>query len=683
VPIFVQRFVSTTSPPAVALYQNSAASFTYGITAADLISTTDRFQSTSGQSTFSSVLVNASLEVALASTLIGTIYNGRTQDTQKKIVLYDNNTDNNYDFQGIFTTPGNYNFSNNSPTSTYNWYFGNGLGTARSLTKSLTLGAETSYTPAATFLKSTGFSQQIQLIRDTPNNIVRIDMIGDTASVAQYDGQIIQEEGNGVDDNRGIMTLQSGGLILNALSAGIQTSSTTSTTIGAGTTLTLNSVGETEVNCTSFDINASGAITLDTPSTLTTTSTGATTLNASAYTFNGTSSSTMALNTTATSFGMTFNKPAFIQNTTIGDDITIQSKGQLKLISTLSGATDAMNITTNTTTGYDMVLNNTTQTAFKISCLDNFTLSTPPTRSIDINSGSGGLNLTTQGTGYMQLTSPAGIALTSSTSDLNIDATDVLINSTSGIIGLYSAGGIDGGATTGNINFNATAGDITIDAFSTMTIDGATTNITGGNINTTSYNDTNITSTTADINLNAANSAVNINTPVIFLNAPDVIIPATSSFTFTPTGMIIMKITSTVPDGYLYCDGATISRTTYARLFAEIGTTYGAGNGTTTFNKPDFRACFIRGAESQTVSGTTYTPNAVGTVQQDSVLAPRNQGFRNIDSGGGGTSRQVRSRANISGDPNDTGTAQTTNFPRENTTENRPLNHALYYFVKY
>ena len=459
VPIFIQRFISTTSPPAVALYQNSASSFTYGITSADLISTTDRFQSTSGQSTFSSVLANANLEVALESALIGTIYNGRTQDTQKKIVLYDNNTGNNFDFQGIFTTPNNYNFSNSSPTTAYNWYFGNGLGTARSLTKTLTLGAETTYTVSSTFLKSAGFSQQIQLIRDTPNNKVRIDMIGDTASAVQYDGQIIQQEGNGIDDNTGIMTIQSGGLILNALSAGIQTSSTSSTTIGAGTSLTLNSGSETEVNCTTFDINASGAITLDTPSTLTTTSTGATTFGASAYTFNGTASLTMALNTTAATFGMTANKPLVIQNTTIGDDITIQTAGQLKLISTLSGATDAMNITTNTTTGYDVVLNNTTQSDFKIRSSDNLFISANSTRNINID--------------------------------------------TSG---------------TGDINLTSAAADITIDAFGNSRLEGGSVTVSSGStFDTTSNGDTDITSTTADINLSAINGAINMTTPLVYV----------------------------------------------------------------------------------------------------------------------------------------------------------------------
>lgn len=43
------------------------------------------------------------------------------------------------------------------------------------------------------------------------------------------------------------------------------------------------------------------------------------------------------------------------------------------------------------------------------------------------------------------------------------------------------------------------------------------------------------------------------------------------------------------PDGWLFCDGAETSRTTYADLFAVIGTTYGAGDGSTTFNLPNLR----------------------------------------------------------------------------------------------
>ena len=56
-----------------------------------------------------------------------------------------------------------------------------------------------------------------------------------------------------------------------------------------------------------------------------------------------------------------------------------------------------------------------------------------------------------------------------------------------------------------------------------------------------------------------------------------------------------MMATTTAPSGYLKCNGAAVSRTTYADLFAIIGTTHGAGDGSTTFNVPDLRGEFVRG----------------------------------------------------------------------------------------
>lgn len=53
--------------------------------------------------------------------------------------------------------------------------------------------------------------------------------------------------------------------------------------------------------------------------------------------------------------------------------------------------------------------------------------------------------------------------------------------------------------------------------------------------------------------------------------------------------------TTAIPDGYLRCTGEAISRTTYARLFSVIGSIHGPGDGTTTFNLPDYRGYFLRG----------------------------------------------------------------------------------------
>lgn len=60
---------------------------------------------------------------------------------------------------------------------------------------------------------------------------------------------------------------------------------------------------------------------------------------------------------------------------------------------------------------------------------------------------------------------------------------------------------------------------------------------------------------------------------------------------------IFWNSTANIPAGFLKENGAAISRTTYAELFAIIGTTFGAGNGSTTFNLPDSRAEFIRGLD--------------------------------------------------------------------------------------
>jgi microcystin-dependent protein len=63
----------------------------------------------------------------------------------------------------------------------------------------------------------------------------------------------------------------------------------------------------------------------------------------------------------------------------------------------------------------------------------------------------------------------------------------------------------------------------------------------------------------------------------------------------TPAGTVIWTARNTAPTGYLKADGTAVSRTTYAALFSAIGTTFGAGNGSTTFNVPDLRGEFIRG----------------------------------------------------------------------------------------
>lgn len=86
-----------------------------------------------------------------------------------------------------------------------------------------------------------------------------------------------------------------------------------------------------------------------------------------------------------------------------------------------------------------------------------------------------------------------------------------------------------------------------------------------------------------------------------------------AAFTSTdiPPGIIIYSAVNNV-GGYLLCDGSAVSRTTYADLYTLIGTTYGSGDGSTTFNLPDFRDTILKGASATTDTlGTTSGGNTI------------------------------------------------------------------------
>jgi microcystin-dependent protein len=83
-----------------------------------------------------------------------------------------------------------------------------------------------------------------------------------------------------------------------------------------------------------------------------------------------------------------------------------------------------------------------------------------------------------------------------------------------------------------------------------------------------------------------------------------------------PIGSIHWMAGSTVPSGYLKANGANVSRTTYARLFSVIGTTYGIGDGSTTFALPDLRGEFVRSWDD---GRGVDSGRAIGTAQAGSI----------------------------------------------------------------
>tara|TARA_R110000764_G_scaffold51929_1_gene113293 strand:- start:612 stop:1265 length:654 start_codon:yes stop_codon:yes gene_type:complete len=156
----------------------------------------------------------------------------------------------------------------------------------------------------------------------------------------------------------------------------------------------------------------------------------------------------------------------------------------------------------------------------------------------------------------------------------------------------------------------------------------------------------------------------------------------------TQTGVVNYYAASAAPTGFIKANGATISRTTYANLFAVVGTTYGAGDGSTTFKIPDLRGEFLRGwDDSRGVdSGRSFggsqsfaIENITGAFGKIRVQLNTNYSTSGAFAGSTGP---------VSGD-NGSGGAATVNFTFDasrsvNTaSETRPRNIALLACIKY
>jgi microcystin-dependent protein len=94
----------------------------------------------------------------------------------------------------------------------------------------------------------------------------------------------------------------------------------------------------------------------------------------------------------------------------------------------------------------------------------------------------------------------------------------------------------------------------------------------------------------------------------------------------TPTGTIIAYASNgALPDGYLSCDGSAVSRTTYADLFDAIGTTWGSGNGSTTFSLPNLNGYWVKGSSTAGSSVSAGLPNITGSMNR--MMASKARSF--------------------------------------------------------
>lgn len=162
----------------------------------------------------------------------------------------------------------------------------------------------------------------------------------------------------------------------------------------------------------------------------------------------------------------------------------------------------------------------------------------------------------------------------------------------------------------------------------------------------------------------------------------------------TPAGTVIAfsGTMDKIKSGYLLCDGRAVSRATYSALFETIGTAWGAGDGSTTFNLPDMRGRFVRGVdmningtasgndpdrESRTNLYNGNTGNNVGSYQGDE-FSIHNHGISTLQNDWNNCCSSGPSWTRDDGN-----SAVYKNTENNGGDETRPKNAYMYYIIKY
>ena len=158
----------------------------------------------------------------------------------------------------------------------------------------------------------------------------------------------------------------------------------------------------------------------------------------------------------------------------------------------------------------------------------------------------------------------------------------------------------------------------------------------------------------------------------------------------SPAGIVAPFAGTSAPSGWLACNGAAVSRTDYATLFAAIGTTWGVGDGSTTFTLPNLQGAFVRGSGTSTLDPSS--PRAVGSFQAEAYLN-HSHGVTDPTHSHTYTVVNTASQATGGSGSNYYNSATTTSTAAASTgisvntsttggTETRPDNYALLYIIK-
>jgi len=154
--------------------------------------------------------------------------------------------------------------------------------------------------------------------------------------------------------------------------------------------------------------------------------------------------------------------------------------------------------------------------------------------------------------------------------------------------------------------------------------DNGTFNVVTGKL---AINATAVTSTATELNLLDGDTSVG--SSITVADADGVVVndggtmksvPASDFRTYImPAGSVIPYAGASAPTGFLLCDGSAVSRTTYAALFAVVGTTYGVGDGSSTFTLPDLRGRVVAGQDDMGGASADRLTDQTGGLNGDTL----------------------------------------------------------------